>query len=257
MALNFPSNPTTNQVFSSGSKSWKYSGSRWVPVGPPRPQYIVAEAFPSGTALDQSIWVVTSDRFPSGNTTTNWGGGAIAPANTVSANTMTLVPGFDGDYLNITFYFKSGSDLDMRLSPQNLSVTPTLGWGQSNTYSTWGDWAGDDKGGDPSSAESVYFNIPAYRAENPDLPELTIDLRAFWYSAAVSDPVVVNVALFKGGAMTPTGTTWSNFSYKFKFSNSSYSKVVSTSNTSPSTVGDRLCVLRLNFLTGYITLSDF
>jgi hypothetical protein len=32
MALNFPDNPTLNQVYSAGGKTWSYNGSRWVLV---------------------------------------------------------------------------------------------------------------------------------------------------------------------------------------------------------------------------------
>lgn len=30
MAIDFPNSPTSNQIFTSGERSWKYDGEKWV-----------------------------------------------------------------------------------------------------------------------------------------------------------------------------------------------------------------------------------
>lgn len=32
MAINFPDTPTTNQTYTSGNRTWKYDGEKWVVI---------------------------------------------------------------------------------------------------------------------------------------------------------------------------------------------------------------------------------
>lgn len=56
MAIDFPNNPTLNQTFTSGSQTWKWTGSVWDlvvvplvgPTGPTGPQGVVGPTGPTG-----------------------------------------------------------------------------------------------------------------------------------------------------------------------------------------------------------------
>ena len=38
MAINFPDNPTSNQIYSEVNKSWKWNGTAWVGIASTGPQ---------------------------------------------------------------------------------------------------------------------------------------------------------------------------------------------------------------------------
>jgi len=48
MAIDFPNSPTTNQVFNSGGKSWRWDGSSWLLIT----SAIEVNVEPSTTAID-------------------------------------------------------------------------------------------------------------------------------------------------------------------------------------------------------------
>lgn len=52
MPLNFPSTPTLNQVYTSGSYSWKWNGSAWEAYNP----YATIRRFATGPAPSSSVY---------------------------------------------------------------------------------------------------------------------------------------------------------------------------------------------------------
>lgn len=48
MAIDFPNSPTTNQIFNSGGKSWRWDGSSWLLIT----SSIEVNIEPSTTAID-------------------------------------------------------------------------------------------------------------------------------------------------------------------------------------------------------------
>ena len=69
MPINFPSNPLTNQYFTSGGTTWIYDGSKWnFYVGP----YSIYQASsPTGTIAGQ-LWVDNDDNRIYVYDGTNW-----------------------------------------------------------------------------------------------------------------------------------------------------------------------------------------
>jgi hypothetical protein len=73
-AIDFPNSPTLNQVFTVGSNSWTWNGSRWNvvrtgvtgPTGPQGPQGIQGLAGPAGPQGAQGIQGITGATGPQG-----------------------------------------------------------------------------------------------------------------------------------------------------------------------------------------------
>jgi len=57
MALNFPTNPNTGQIYSVGNESWQWTGSAWqVVVGAETYSPVFIGSFPPATALAGDLW---------------------------------------------------------------------------------------------------------------------------------------------------------------------------------------------------------
>lgn len=95
MAINFPDNPTSNQIYSEVDKSWKWNGSAWVGIASTGPQGEQGEQGPKGDIGLQGFVGET---------------GVIQETQTWENATYN----FDVDYTNDT-----GAPLDIRLYVQN------------------------------------------------------------------------------------------------------------------------------------------
>jgi hypothetical protein len=75
-AIDFPNSPTLNQVFTVGTNSWTWNGSRWNvvrtgvtgPTGPQGPQGLTGATGPAGPQGPQGIQGATGSTGPQGAT---------------------------------------------------------------------------------------------------------------------------------------------------------------------------------------------
>lgn len=135
----------------------------------------------------------------------------------VSVNRFT----FDADYLMVQYEFTDGQDLDTR----TRIVTPDIGqdttieyigyganYCSSANYSTNGIYplasgnnyilkhACDNTG---QGFEAVLINLNNFTAAYPAENEITIDCRGWWYNTVGTNPVKLNVTLWKAGTIVP------------------------------------------------------
>ena len=166
-----------------------------------------------------------------------------------------ITPPFVPQYLMITYQFTDGSDLDTRTG----IITPNVGQDTQPEYLGWGVksqwpstspyllWGGDNKG---TGFESVLLYIDNFAALYPSDPNITIDLSCFWYETVGSNPVNVNVTLWKGGTPVQSGFVWTNPTAINTYNVVSDSKLITLHTQSEITSGQRIAYLSYNIPTG-------
>ena len=209
----------------------------------------------------------------------------------VSVNRFT----FDADYLMIQYEFTDGQDLDTR----TRIVTPDIGqdttveyigYGasscNSNTYNTNGIYPtsatysgnnyilkhGCDNQG--TGFETVLINLINFKSSviNPthyNASEITIDCRGWWFVTPGTNPVKLNLTLWKGGTIVqPTFDSGQPTSYTFTNTNPTNTLVLKSSGKvirGPSLGGPtapnnneawRIGVIKYNLLTGVGTIDN-
>ena len=139
---------------------------------------------------------------------------------------------FDADYIVVTYAFTDGADLDTRtrISSPNIGQNDTssyLGWCRAETYPADGNpiltWSGDNTG---QGFESVLINLIEFKLQYPSQSgsTITIDMNAMWYGSAGSNPVVMDVMMYKGGTMSLVQEV-------FMFANVGYSGIFGVAST--------------------------
>ena len=209
----------------------------------------------------------------------------------VSVNRFT----FDADYLMVQYEFTDGQDLDTR----TRIVTPDIGqdttveyigYGasscNSNTYNTNGIYPtsatysgnnyilkhGCDNQG--TGFETVLINLINFKSSviNPthyNASEITIDCRGWWFVTPGTNPVKLNLTLWKGGTIVqPTFDSGQPTSFTFTNTNPTNTLVLKSSGKvirGPSLGGPtapnnneawRIGVIKYNLLTGVGTIDN-
>ena len=209
----------------------------------------------------------------------------------VSVNRFT----FDADYLMVQYEFTDGQDLDTR----NRMVTPDigqdtaveyLGFGasscNSSTYNTNGIYPtsatqsgnnyilkhGCDNQG--TGFETVLINLINFKSSviNPthyNASEITIDCRGWWFVTPGTNPVKLNITLWKGGTIVqPTFDSGQPTSFTFTNTNPTNTLVIKSSGKvvrGPSLGGPtapnnnearRVGVIKYNLTTGVGTINN-
>ena len=172
------------------------------------------------------------------------------------SNGGTIIdPPFVPQYLMVTYQFTTGQDLDTR----TRIVYPNVGQDTQPEYLGWGVqrlwpdpypyllWGNDNTG---TGFESILLYIDPLIAAYPSEPNMTMDLRAFWYGTVGTLPINVNVTLWRGGTPVQSGFIWVNPTATDTFTVASDSKLITLATTSASTSGERLAVLSYNLITG-------
>lgn len=128
--------------------------------------------------------------------------GKVAISNTIS----------EIDYLVLKYFWEdtAGSDLDTRTYIANPDRKRNMvGWSKANSDGNYLQWSGDNTG---SGYEQILCNIDACKelvADNSN-KEITIHMRAFWYSVRRSGHINVECTGYKGGTMSQNGFEWIN-----------------------------------------------
>jgi hypothetical protein len=137
----------------------------------------------------------------------------MTPTPTPTPTPIPFVPGdftFEADYIVFTYSFTDGTDLDTR----TRVTVPNIGQNQLSDYIGWccspkywpqvGDpiltWGGDNTG---TGFESVLIDLIEFKKQYSGQNIITILANAGWYGTVGSDPVVLQVTLYKGGTMIP------------------------------------------------------
>ena len=203
----------------------------------------------------------------------------------VSVNRFT----FDADYLMVQYEFTDGQDLDTR----TRMVTPDIGQdttveyigyganfcNASGDYATAGIYplasgnnyilkhACDNTG---QGFEAVLINLNNFTAAYPAENEITIDCRGWWYNTVGTNPVKLNVTLWKGGTIIiptfnnnalPTHFTFTNptatGTLELKSSGSTVQGPKLSSTTAPlSNNAYRIGVIKYNLTTNVGTINN-
>ena len=180
-------------------------------------------------------------------------------------NITTFV--FDFDYLVVSYNFSDGNDLDIRVRMVEPDIGQTtnnyIGWGMNDSFSTGGKtilrWGGDNTG---TGFESVIVNLADLLAAKPGISSMILDFRGNWYASVGTQPVVMDVKLYKGGTPRLAGFLWT-------VDSPTNSQINITSqrrpllqpggpNKNPSTDGNRIASLsyNINTLEGIINATD-
>jgi len=191
---------------------------------------------------------------------------------------------FDADWIQVTYEFTDGLDLDTR----TRIALPDVGQDLQSEYLGWsclGTWdnispnlpfsgggtadptthillfGGDNTG---TGFESVLVNVTRFKQQYPAATEFTIDLRGFWFNTQGFNPVIAATTLWKGGTpihdgcVTGSPFCWTNPTAQFTGTIDSVPKVVtltplSNKNLSP---GERIATLKYNLTTLIAVLNN-
>lgn len=118
------------------------------------------------------------------------------------------VKDFDFAVLRYKWTAQGGKDLDIRayLEKPNRQ-TQVVGWKKLPTDNGYLVWNGDNQA---SGVESVLINLKKIATDYPSYVDISVILRAFWYSSVSSGDLVIEFVSYKGGEMTQSGFDWVN-----------------------------------------------
>lgn len=170
------------------------------------------------------------------------------------------------DHMVITYGFTDGMDLDTRTK----LVYPTddvysddgpndyLGWARAGIITLDDEWINTDKtvltwGRDNTGTgvESVWVDLNKIRTLRPLLSNITIDCRCFWYNTVGTNPVSLDVMLYKGGAMQTDGYGFINPTATDSKSLGFATKTITLLTEDRATIGERAAVMKYNLNTGH------
>jgi hypothetical protein len=117
----------------------------------------------------------------------------------------------------VTYAFTDGADLDTRTRISNPDIGQNdlpayIGWNRLNEFPESSEtpilkWAGDNTG---TGFESVLIDLIQLKSQFPQFSgsTITIDMNAMWYGSLGSNPVVMDVMMYKGGSMSLDGDAY-------------------------------------------------
>lgn len=162
------------------------------------------------------------------------------------------------DYFVISYEFTDGEDLDTRTAIP-AEDPDYVGWDQYDELIYLGDstfgivWAGDNTG---TGFESVLFNRSKFSEVYPATTSVTFDLRAMWYEEVGDNPVVISLTGYSGGTMFIDDFQWKNTTFNVKYDAfSTFSKVVTYQSQDGDDLGERVCLMTLDFANLTVTYT--
>jgi len=183
----------------------------------------------------------------------------IAATPTPTPTPIPFVPGaftFDADYIVLTYSFTDGVDLDTRTKVTvpdigQTTLADSIGWCCSEEWPTSGTpiltWGGDNTG---TGFESVLINLIEFKSQYPGNSTIVLNSKAFWYGTLGTNPVTIQVTLYKGGTMVadPDNFTFYNNTFTAAYGALSPGNIVTT-NESNCIEGDNITSLQYNLIT--------
>ena len=181
------------------------------------------------------------------------------PTLTPTPTPIPFVPGsftFNADYMVLTYSFTDGQDLDTRtkVTVPNIGQTTladSIGWCCSEQWPTTGTpiltWGGDNTG---VGFESVLIDLVEFKSLYPGQNTIVINSKAFWYGSLGTNPVTIQVTMYKGGTMVPDpdNYTFINNTFTSAYGALSPGNTVTT-NESNCIEGDNITSLQYNLVT--------
>ena len=178
---------------------------------------------------------------------------------TPTPTSIPYTPGgftFDADYIVLTYSFTDGNDLDTRtrVTVPNIGQTTfndSIGWCCQSVWPTSGNpiltWGGDNTG---VGFESTLIDLNQFKADYPGQNTIVINAKAFWYGTLGTNPVTIQVTLYKGGNMVadPDNYTFINNTFTAAYGATSPGSIVTT-NESNCIEGDNITSLQYNLST--------
>lgn len=181
------------------------------------------------------------------------------PTITQTPTSIPFTPGgftFDADYIVLTYSFTDGIDLDTRTKVTvpdigQTTLADSIGWCCSEQWPTSGTpiltWGGDNTG---VGFESVLIDLNEFKTQYPGSNTIVMNTKAFWYGTLGTNPVTIQVTLYKGGTMIadPSNYTFINNTFTAAYGALSPGTIVTT-NESNCIEGDNITSLQYNLST--------
>ena len=161
---------------------------------------------------------------------------------------------FDADYIIVTYSFTDGLDLDTRtrISNSNVGMNQYLGWANLDYYPTDSSqpiltWGGDNTG---NGFEAVLIDLKQFKIQFPSETSITIDMNAMWYNQVGSNPVIMDIIMYKGGIVIPDPNNYSFVAIGAtgKYGVASTGTVINLFSQSPTDL-EHVASLQYNLLT--------
>jgi len=182
---------------------------------------------------------------------------SVTPTPTPTLTPIPYVPGdfvFDADYIVLTYAFNDGTDLDTRtrVTVPNIgqnSLPDYIGWCCADVWPTTGTpiltWGGDNTG---TGFESVLIDLIEFKNQYPGQNIITILANAGWYGTVGSNPVYIQVTLYKGGVMIPLPDeyTFTNDTYTLAYGATSPGKAITLDLFTSCVDGENVISLQYN-----------
>ena len=182
---------------------------------------------------------------------------SVTPTPTPTLTPIPYVPGdfvFDADYIVLTYAFNDGTDLDTRtrVTVPNIgqnSLPDYIGWCCADVWPTTGTpiltWGGDNTG---TGFESVLIDLIEFKQQYPSQNIITILANAGWYGDVGSNPVYIQVTLYKGGVMIPLPDeyTFTNDTYTLAYGATSPGKAITLDLFTSCVDGENVISLQYN-----------
>ncbi len=163
-----------------------------------------------------------------------------------------------GDFFVFNYSNTDGTDLDIRFQIIEPAVSGYLGWAQNDVLSANGQniaFYGGDSTTTPGT-ESVYIDKAKLLLAFPGITSFRVNLRAFWYGTAGTDPVIINMDAYQGGVMVLTGVNYSNPTATNEFpSAKSIPTSLTFSSQNEATAGQSLAQALVDFEEDLLTYS--
>jgi hypothetical protein len=183
------------------------------------------------------------------------------PTPTPTPTPIPIIPGnftFNADYIVVTYAFSDGTDLDTRtrITVPNIgqtSYTESIGYCCQSVWPNDGNppiltWGGDNTG---VGFESVLIDLIEFKSQYPSQNNVLIDTNAGWWGNLGTNPVFIQVILYKGGTMIKIDDayTFTNDTYTAAYGASSDGVVVTLEFMGNCINGQNVKGLNYNLIT--------